>query len=320
MRNGSRQAGLCITERDLRILRKVNASGWLATEQIRDYFFPGKTTNAVSKRLRKLVRGKYLAMARQGPTQPGFYRLAGNGKLALVEQADVSENEVVVSAQFPRNLRHFTGVNLLRYRFEQIESPSAQLRYFYSERELWRYDQRPELDPTGLLVPLKQCGLIPDAIARVEVGQGTARRELNLLIEYDAGTEHASFFGRTKIRQYAVLVTRNWEWLGEVKVLTFVPAVKRLVRLMRQAVAYQSSPHLFYFAPVSELEQSHWEAEAVFLEPNDFFLPVRRGAHVEVLEKEIPEGAVPKHSLLHLPASSPHRPSPREERMGVGKA
>lgn len=259
-------------------------------------------------------------MAREGPTEPGYYRLASKGKLALVEQAGANEEEVTVSAQFPRNLHHYVAVNTLRYCFEQIDGPEAQLHYFFGERELWRYDQKPALDPTGLLPLLKHYRLIPDAIAKVGVSQGGVQQELDLLIEYDAGTEHASFFARTKVRQYIALVTHNRERLGEVKIFIFAPTVQRLVRLMRQAVYYQPPPHLFYFAPTSALQQSRWWAAGVFLDPNDFFLPVRRGENVEVVEKAVQEGNIPKYSLLHLPASTPHRVSLREERARAGKA
>ena len=73
-----------ITERDLELLQTLNVAGWLSTRQIRDRFFPGKTTHATCKRLRKLVSGKYIGMARQNSTECALYRLAGQGRLLLL--------------------------------------------------------------------------------------------------------------------------------------------------------------------------------------------------------------------------------------------
>ena len=69
-----------LTAREPHLFHKLNAAGWLTTGQIRDYFFPGRSLNAVSKRLRKLVAAKYLSDAQVSSTATKFYRLAGRGK------------------------------------------------------------------------------------------------------------------------------------------------------------------------------------------------------------------------------------------------
>jgi hypothetical protein len=57
-----------------------------------------------------------------------------------------------------------------------------------------------------------------------------------------------------------------------------------------------------------------WEASEIFLDPYDFFIPVRHGNQIEIIEKEIQGQVIPKHALISLPAASPRRVSLREER------
>src|ERR1044071_8978953 len=108
-----------MTERDLKIFQKLNAAGWLTTEQIRNYFFPGKSTNAVSKRLRKLVAAGYLSLTRYNSTAPGLYRLSGRARLMLIEHTELSGNEITIPNQVPRKISHFIAINDLRFCFEQ---------------------------------------------------------------------------------------------------------------------------------------------------------------------------------------------------------
>lgn len=135
---------LKITERDLKLFQKLNAAGWLTTRQIRNSFFPGKSTNAVCKRLRKLVAGKYIGMARYNSTACALYRLAGQGKLALIEHFNLDAEEINIPTQVPRKLEHFTKVNDLRFAFEQLRGRfGASLLFFFSEREMCLYRQNP---------------------------------------------------------------------------------------------------------------------------------------------------------------------------------
>src|SRR5260370_32569341 len=130
------------TARDLKIFEKLSAAGWLSSSQIRDYFFPGKTMNAVCKRLRKLVNEKYVAIVRTSSTETAIYRLAKRGKLVLTARTRSDEENVNVPTQLPRKLRHFMAVNDLRLYFERMtDAPGVELLYFFSERELCRYYQ-----------------------------------------------------------------------------------------------------------------------------------------------------------------------------------
>jgi hypothetical protein len=296
------------TERDLELMRAFNAAGWLNTRQIRDRFFPGKTTHAVCKRLRKLVAGKYVGMARQNSTESALYRLAGQGKLLLIDHANLEAEEITIPTQVPRKLGHFMAINDLRFAFEHLKGErGAHLVFFFSERELasYRYDSAKASDV--ILRLLSSYRLIPDAIARISVAGQAGVCDMDAAIEFDAGTEHASFFGRTKIAQYTKLATENPDWLGEFKVLTFASSVKRLVSLMRQVASYRAPQHLFYFAPIGKLSDQGWEADELFLEPYDFFIPARQGQGNDVAEREVNDGAIPQHALVGLPATCSRR-------------
>src|SRR5437763_1791864 len=90
-----------ITPRDLQLLRKLNAAGWLTTRQIQRRFFLGVSANAVCKRLRKLAAEKYISMARYNSTECALYRLAGQGKLALIEYFNLEAAEINIPTQVP---------------------------------------------------------------------------------------------------------------------------------------------------------------------------------------------------------------------------
>lgn len=304
-----------ITERDLRLFQKLNAAGWLTTGQIQEYFFPGRSANAVSKRLRKLVAGKYIAIARLSSTEPALYRLAGQGKLALIEHSQLDDRDITIPNQLPRKLKHFTAINDLRFYFEQlIGSSNVELVFFFSERELSAYYLKARINSDIILPLLAIYKIAPDAIARIRITSEGSVRELDVAIEYDSGTEHAAFFGRTKIKGYASLFAQNYERLEDFKVLTFASSIKRIIGLMRQAAGYQPSSHLFYFALMEQLNQKDWEASDIFLDPHDFFISTRQGSQIKIMEKEMQGQAVPRHALISLPAASPRRVSLREER------
>ena len=303
-----------ITERDVRLFQKLNAAGWLTTQQIQNYFFPCKSANAVSKRLRKLVAGKYVAIVRLSSTEPALYRLAGQGKLALIERSQLEEKDITIPNQLPRKIGHFTAINDLRFYFERFSgNPNVELLFFFSERELCSYYQHTRISLDVIIPLLRAYKIVPDAIARIRIASEGAVRELDLAIEYDSGTEHAAFFGRTKIKGYASLFAQNHERLEDFKVFTFASSIKRIVSLMRQTISYQPPFNLFYFALMEQMNQKGWEASEIFLDPYDFFIAMRHGNQIEVMQKEIESETIPKHALISLPATSPCRVSLREE-------
>jgi hypothetical protein len=298
------------TDRDLKILQKLNAGGWLTSKQIRNYFFPDKSTNAVCKRLRKLIGGRFIAMARLSSTEPALYRLAGQGRLVLLDRTAGADENITIPTQVPRKIRHFTAINDLRYYFEKnIQDPPAKLLFFLSEAELGRYYQNRGTGRDPFVIWLKDYRIIPDAVARIRAMRDGQARIFNLYVEYDEGTEHASFFGRTKVKQYSSLFTRNHERLGDVKVLTFARSINRLIGLMRQTVLEHSPRYFFYFALLEKLSCDGWPGNEVFLDPHDYFARAQVGTRTEVVEREIRQ--IPKHTLMDLPVASPRGLSPR---------
>ena len=321
MGQAANHSSVQITPRDLQLLRKLNAAGWLTTRQIQRHFFPGVSANAVCKRLRKLIAGKYIGMARHNSTECALYRLAGQGKLTLVEHFNLDAEEINIPTQVPRKLEHFTKVNDLRFSFEQLQGWSrASLLFFFSERELFFYRQHSGKASDPILRLLEAYNIIPDALARIRIANQRVARDIDIAVEYDAGTEQAGYFGRTKVQQYTRLFAKSQDWLEDFKVLTFTSSVKRIVSLMEQVVYYQAPQHLFYFAPVEQLDQQGWENTELFLDPYDFFVPVRRGSRIDVVEKDVSGMAIPKYSLAGLPAASPRRVSLRGERESRDKA
>jgi hypothetical protein len=304
-----------LTERDMRLLQTLNAAGWLTTRQIQRHFFAGKGTNAVCKRLRKLTAGSFIAMTRLGSTEEALYRLAGQGRLALAEHSRLQENDITIPTQLPRKIQHFTATNDLRFYFEQLAGDVTTL-FFFSERELALYYQRLGQNSDVILSLLAKHRTIPDALARISRHRADRDDETDLALEYDAGTEQASFFGRTKVKHYSAVALEAYRYLGDFKVLTFAHSTKRVVSLMWQTARYRPPRHLFYFATVDNLDQQHWERAAIFLDPDDFFVAHGHGERPEIFEREISGGAIPKHSLLDLPAISPRRVSPSEDTGG----
>jgi hypothetical protein len=215
----------------------------------------------------------------------------------------------------PRKLRHFTATNDLRFYFEQLTGDVTTL-FFFSERELGLYYQRLGQKSDVILSLLARHRTIPDALARVSRQHAGGADEIDLALEYDAGTEQASFFGRTKVRHYSAVALEAYRYVGDFKVLTFAQSTKRIVSLMQQTVGCQPPRHLFYFATIDNLDQEHWEAAAIFLDPDDFFVAHGDGERPEICEREITAAAIPKHALLDLPAMSPRRVSPGEDTGG----
>src|SRR5205085_1516904 len=130
---------------------------------------------------------------------------------------------------------HFIKINDLRLSFEQLQRGSgASLLFFFSERELSLYRQHPGKASDAILRLLEAYNIIPDTLARIRIAEQEVSRDIDLAVEYDAGTEQAGYFGRTKVQQYARLFAKSQDWLEDFKVLTFTASVKRIVSLMEQ--------------------------------------------------------------------------------------
>jgi DNA-binding PadR family transcriptional regulator len=299
-----------ITERDLEIFRKLNAAGWLSTGQLLNYFFRGKSANAVSKRLRKLVRDGYLTYARVGSTEPAYYRLAAKGKLILAANSLLEEPDIQIPKRLPTNLSHFSRINDLRLHFEEGASQAGvRLLYFFSDQELRRYLVGRETIADNLIQEIKDRKLFPDGLCRIRMEDRDPERGVTLALEYDAGTENTSFFGATKIASYAKLLCHQ-RGGAPLLVLTFADRISRVVSLMRTAVLHQAPRQLFYFAPINSLSDYQWMSHEIFLEPYDFFSPCCRAGKLEVIEKDLSD-RLRKYAFLDLLAGTPRNLSSR---------
>ncbi len=305
-----------LTERDLKLFQKLNAAGWLSTGQIQRNFFSGKSTNAVCKRLRKLSTASFIAVRRLSSTEAALYRLSSQGKLALVEHSSLKESDITIPTQLPRKIQHFTATNDLRFYFEELgQSENITTLFFFSERELEQYNQRLGSNSDIILSLLARHRTKPDALTRIRRNgrQPGTDDEIDLALEYDAGTEQASFFGRTKVKHYSRLALEAYRYVEDFKVLTFAQSIKRIVSLMRQTVCYQAPRHLFYFAGIDSLKQEEWERAAIFLDPDDFFVAVGNHDRPDIADREVSDGVIPKHTLLNLPRMSPRGLSSSED-------
>jgi hypothetical protein len=174
-------------DRDREIMKLLLRARWLSTQQIRDRFFPGRTANAVNKRLAKLTTAGLLRVVRPHMTSQCWYRPSAAGAALLAQ--DASNGGTSVRYGFPRQLDHFARINDLRLWFELQEA--LNLRGFLAE---WEYKQ-VGVRPT----------VVPDALAFLEQDG----RHGVLAIEVDCGTENADVLVR-KMRAYASTTARNF--------------------------------------------------------------------------------------------------------------
>ena len=231
----------------------------------------------------------------------------------------LNESDITIPTQLPRKIQHFTATNDLRFYFEELsQAENITTLFFFSERELEQFSQRLGSNSDFILSLLDRHRTRPDAIARIwrarrQAGTGD---ETDLALEYDAGTEQASFFGRTKVKHYSAVALDAYRYARDFKVLTFASSIRRIVSLMRQTVRYQAPRHLFYFAGIDSLKQKEWGRAAIFLDPDDFFVAVGNRDCSSIVEREVSGDAIPKHALVNLPAMSPRRLSSGEDRGG----
>lgn len=170
-----------LTERDRAILRLLGRARWLSTEQIQRSFFLTASSNAVSKRLRKLVETGYLHGVRRGRTELNYYRATSSG----LQMASYTEPFRV--PHFPTQIEHFRSINDVRLWF-QLNSEAE------SVRAEWEYRS---FHTSGTL--------IPDALVTFRKSGETN----HLAIEVDGATENAHVLAKKLARYAAWDRTRN---------------------------------------------------------------------------------------------------------------
>ena len=279
-----------LTDRDLEIFQKLSLTKWLSTTQILNWFFPGKSKNAVNKRLRKLVKAHYLYCTRRSSTEDYYFRLTSKGINMLKELADFSLEEMSIPKRLPQNLEHFSAINDLRYYFEKgTEKIKGKIFFFIPEDDLKKLN---------LSLPV-----IPDALVRIKVFD----RYLSLALEYDGGTENPGFFAKNKVKGYLKAIDLFSE-LKDLRILVFAKDIRRVISLMRQTIKYLPSKARFLFSPLENLDDIF---SSIFLDPFDFFEKAKFGNKIKIVEKPMKGKEIPSYSLLNLPLLST---SPLERR------
>ena len=156
-----------ITSRDRELFELLARARWLSTRQIQGHFFRGRSTNVVSKRMKKLNRGGYIKSVRRGFAEEQFHKL-GLRAVALLDDV-----RVIVPRRLPAQLKHMSDINSIRLKLdEERQLRDFPLRGFWSESEL---------KIVGHAWPV-----VPDAIAAILV-RNTVKY---LAVEIDEGTEN----------------------------------------------------------------------------------------------------------------------------------
>lgn len=187
-----------LTPRDRELCRILVGARWLSTRQIHRLFFGPASTNAVNKRMRRLVEASILYSVRPSRTGQTYFRLTALGMLTGAGLDNVSR-----PAHFPRQIEHFEAINDLRIWFMQNDDNKC-LKRFLAEWEYRAFQTRG--------------ALIPDAL--VAYGAGSRRR---LALEIDLATENARTVA-AKILAYGGGDLARWPVDG---LLIYVPGLSR---------------------------------------------------------------------------------------------
>src|SRR5689334_22749332 len=115
-----------LTPRCRLLLNLLAQARWLSTSQIQTAFFPGRSADAVRKRLRKLTAAKILYRIQPHRMSEAYFGLGVQGKSAL-EQAGGAE--IVLERRLPAHLAHLLGINDVRL---AIERSPCVVKYFFA--------------------------------------------------------------------------------------------------------------------------------------------------------------------------------------------
>ena len=200
--------GVQITRRDRELIELLGRARWLSTAQIQRRFFPGKSSNAVQKRMRILNRVGYIRSVARGMSDEHFHKL-GRKAAALL-----NSDQLVVPRRLPVQLKHMSDVNCVRLAFEEERRLRRfPLEGFWSESELKSVEHA--------------WPVVPDGVAAVMVKESVKY----LAIEVDEGTESPRLV-RDKLDHYR---DAGMASEGFVAVLIYAagwPRVRSLVRIL----------------------------------------------------------------------------------------
>lgn len=113
-----------LTERDTKIVEKLQACKCLTTSQVARFFFPGSTLSAVRQRLKKLAKAKLIRSYRANRMAEAYHS---------TEKRSIKQIE------------HICGTNEVRV---AVETSGLKISYFYAYWELpsmgWDYPAIPD--------------------------------------------------------------------------------------------------------------------------------------------------------------------------------
>lgn len=244
-----------LTDRDIDILRKVNECSWLSTKQIKRNFFETTTKRAVNKRLRLLVDVGYLFCDRTSSTKDYFFRLGVKAR-QILEEHGLESDGIYIPRTLPVQLKHVSIINDLRWYAEQsIQKKNGNLDFFFVDREL-----------KGML---GNSLVIPDALLSFTLGQGSMMKRSVVTLEYDAATENPQYFGRDKVRKYALaFASRNGIFATEgLRVVVIADSRKRIVQLIKHSMKFLDKQIKFLYGSLEDLEQHSDLFATIFIDP-----------------------------------------------------
>jgi len=162
-----------ITERDRRVVTKLDAARWLPTSQVAQLCFADLSPEMARRRLRLLRKGRYVRSVQSNAMTEALHTVGPRGlELLSEERAKQTRLERAV----PKNLAHLTGINQIRIAVEHTaRADGLTLGFFFA---CW------ELQAHGWKMPI-----IPDAACRVTRGEKSA----TAVFEYDRGEERPSY-------------------------------------------------------------------------------------------------------------------------------
>jgi hypothetical protein len=196
-----------LSERDQRVVLKCAVGKWLTTGQLTRLYFPGVTSDAARKSLRRLADAGYLVSHREHQMAESLHGIGPKGKSVL--EAKGLSAEVVRTP--PRQSEHLIGLNDIRV---AVETSNLQVAYFFAS---W------EVQALGWLHPI-----VPDAV----LGLRLPDRQ-TFFLEYDRGSETLATLIK-KLRCYEEGLS-GIHFRAVLVIAESAPRLELLARQMRKA-------------------------------------------------------------------------------------
>jgi len=245
-----------IRERDIKILMKVNECRWLATSQLKRYFFSNATTRAVSKRLNLLVKAGFLNCNRQSYVDEYYYQLGTKCRQLLLDNTEISAENLVIPRSFPKQLNHLSKINDIRWYVENsLKEVNGELHFFLVDRDL-----------KGLL---RNSLVIPDILLSFKFDSSGKALSFKGAVEYDSGTENPQYFGRDKIKKYYEMISSERQIFNTpgLQVLVIADSRRRIAQLIKYSFKFLNSNLKVLFCAMEDIQVSKNLFNVAFIDP-----------------------------------------------------